>query len=269
MMSSLPEALPAQLTTFIGRETELAELQVLVATTRLVTLTGAGGVGKTRLALQLASGLTAAFADGLAWVELASLAEPARLPELVARTLGLTPRPDQSALAAIQEALRRTHVLLLLDNCEHLIGACAELVEALLRACAALHILTTSREVLGLAGERAWRVPSLSVPDARVVQGTDELVGYEAVRLFVDRARAASREFTLTDLNAPAVAEVCCRLDGIPLALELAAARTSLLTVQQIAARLDDRFRLLTGGAERLHLGSKRCAAPSTGASAC
>ena len=240
--------LPLQLTSFIGREKETAEVRRLVSTGRLVTLTGAGGSGKTQLAVEAADGLLDEFADGVWLVELAPLADATLVPETVAAVLGHREVPGRSVLDVLLEQLRPRQLLLLLDNCEHLIQGCAELAETLLRACPYLTILATSREPLGVAGEISFHVPSLSLPDPNQFDAIDKVTQSEAARLFIQRALAVLPGFTLTSANAPAVAQVCRRLDGIPLAIELAAARLRMLPVEQIAARLDDSFRLLTGG---------------------
>jgi predicted ATPase/class 3 adenylate cyclase len=240
--------LPAQLTSFVGREREMAEVRRLLRSTRLLTLTGAGGCGKTRLALQVAADLLEQYADGVWLVELAALADPALVPQTVAAALGVREQPGRSLTETLSGYLRRKSLLLLLDNCEHLLAACSHLAESLLRSCPNLRILASSREGLGIAGETAYRVPSLSLPDLQRLPSVDALTQFEAVRLFVERAGAALPSFALNDGNAPAVASVCRRLDGIPLAIELAAARVKALPVEKIAERLDDRFRLLTGG---------------------
>ena len=240
--------LPLQLSSFIGREREIAEVAKLLADQRLLTLTGPGGCGKTRLALEAAREVVYGFEDGTWWVRLAPLSEPDLVPRAVASALGVREAAGRPLDEVLVEHLKARKTLLVLDNCEHLIEACAQLVETLLRSCEHLRVLATSREALGTAGERAWLVPSLSLPDdSRRLLPAEELVCYEAVRLFVERAEAASR-FALTDRNASVVAEVCRRLDGIPLAIELAAARVRALSVEQIAGRLDNSFRLLTGG---------------------
>jgi predicted ATPase/DNA-binding NarL/FixJ family response regulator len=243
--------LPLQLTSFVGRQQALAALRHLLATTRLLTLTGAPGVGKTRLALQLADEAREAYADGVWLVELAPLADPALVPQAVAAVLGVREHPGQRLAATLAEALRGQQVLLVLDNCEHLVEACAMLADTLLRTCPRLEILATSREAVGVAGETAWWVPSLAVPAETLppsAAGVAALGECEAVQLFVERAGAVVPSFALTERNAEAVGQVCRRLDGIPLALELAAARVRALRVEQLAARLDDRFRLLTAG---------------------
>ena len=242
-----PNNLPIQLTSFIGREREIAEVKRLLGAARLVTLTGAGGAGKTRLALQVAADVLDGYRDGAWFAEVAPLADPGLVPKTVAAALSMPEQPGREMLETLVDALRHKTLLLVLDNCEHLLTACADLAVALLRACSQVRLLATSRERLGVPGERLWRVPSLSRPDVRHLPPAKDFVQYDAVRLFVDRTVAAARSFTVTGENAPAVAQVCQRLDGIPLAIELAAARMKVLSVKQIAARLDDRFRLLTG----------------------
>jgi len=252
-MESLPNNLPIQLTSFIGREKEMAEVRRHLAEARLLTLTGSGGAGKTRLALQVAADVMEGFRDGTWLVELASVTDGSLVPQAVASVLQVTETQGNSLTATILSWLAGKSLLLLLDNCEHLVQPCAELVETMLRASPKLKILATSREALAIAGETAWLVPSLALTDSASLEapGVDvrALVAQsEAVRLFVDRAVAAQPSFSLTDRNASAVAQICRRLDGIPLAIELAAARVKALSAEQIAARLDDRFRFLTGG---------------------
>jgi predicted ATPase/class 3 adenylate cyclase len=239
--------LPIQLTNFIGRAREMAEVQRLLAGTRLLALTGPGGTGKTRLSLQVAAEVLTAFADGVWLVELAPLADPALVVQTVAAVFDLRPPPGVTPLNAVTDYLRAKQQLLLLDNCEHLVEACAQLADHLLRACPRLKIIASSREALGIAGETNYRVPSLSLPDPQAVD-PQSLIQSEAAQLFVDRALAAQPRFKVTAQNSPAIAQICGRLDGIPLALELAAARVKVFTPEQIATRLDDRFRLLTGG---------------------
>src|SRR6266704_707033 len=243
---------PAQLTSFIGRERETATLQELLKGTRLLTLTGAGGSGKTRLALEVASRLGggAQYPDGIAWVELAPLANPELVPQHVADALGVRRDGIRAAADALLEALRDWKALLVLDNCEHLVEACARLAEALLRGCPRLRILATSREALGIGGEQAWLVPALALPAAEAGKPVTRAVAAasEAIQLFVERTQAVRPSFELRDDNVAAIAHICRRLDGLPLAIELAAARARVLDPQQIAARLDDVFGLLTSG---------------------
>jgi len=241
-----PNNLPVPLTSFIGREREVGEVRRLLGATRLLTLTGAGGCGKSRLGFEVAAGVLTDFPDGVWVAELAALTDGALIPQIVAAALGLPERPGRSPAGQLVAYLRPRSLLLVLDNCEHL-TACAHLAETLLRSSPGLRLLATSREGLGVAGEMLWRVPSLSVPPANEI-AYDELAGFESVRLFMDRGAAVRPDFHLTAGNAPAVSYICRRLDGMALAIELAAARISALTAEQIAARLDDRFRLLAGG---------------------
>lgn len=240
--------LPLPISSFIGREREIAEAERLLGTTRLLTLTGAGGVGKTRLALRVAETLDERYPDGVWLVELASLADPTLVPEAIANVLGLREEAGKTSLERLSGYLAQRNLLLLLDNCEHLIADCAQVVESLLRACRNLTVLATSREALGIEGETALRVPSLATPDPGKLAPGEDVRAYDAVRLFVERGRAVTGEFELAPADEQAVAEICHRLDGIPLAIELAAARLRMLSVDQIVTRLNDRFRLLTGG---------------------
>ncbi|MBI3659152.1 tetratricopeptide repeat protein [Candidatus Acetothermia bacterium] len=259
---AIPNNLPQQLTSFIGRGREMGEIRRLITDVeahhaaplqRLVTLTGVGGCGKTRLGLQIASHLLKEYADGVWWVELASLTDPNLVVQAIASALGVKEQAGRQLLATVADYLHAKQVLLVLDNCEHLIEACAKVVQELLKACPKLQMLVTSREPLGILGETVWQVPPLSVPDTPSLPSVGaELVSalqkYESVSLFVERARANESKFRLSEENAQAIAQVCSQLDGIPLAIELAAARVRALSVEQIAARLDDRFHLLTGG---------------------
>jgi predicted ATPase/transcriptional regulator with XRE-family HTH domain len=254
--------LPVTLTSFVGRAQELMDLRQLLAGCRLLTLIGAGGVGKTRLALAVAADLLPEYPDGVRFADLAPLTDPALVPHAVAAVMGVQEQPGRPVSETLATSLQPMRLLLLLDNCEHLIDACAELTAALLSACPHLCILVTSRETLAIAGETVYRVPSLSVPpDARrggsqtrpgetrphAAPSTQhaDLDASDAICLFLERATAALPAFVLTEANADAIAQICRRLDGIPLAIELAAARVTILTPEQIAARLDDCFRLL------------------------
>ncbi len=240
--------LPAPTTSFIGREKEKAEIKQAISAHRLITLTGSGGTGKTRLSLQVAADLLDQFADGVWFVELAPLTDPSLIPQTMLSALEASEPQDKTITQALIERVRGKKLLLILDNCEHLIEAIAKLVETLLSNAPELKIIASSREALGVQGEMAWHVPSMSLPDAKHSISLDELSRLEAVRLFTERATLAKPRFQLTKDNAPFVTQICVRLDGIPLAIELAAARVRALSVEQIAARLDDRFHLLTGG---------------------
>jgi predicted ATPase/class 3 adenylate cyclase/DNA-binding CsgD family transcriptional regulator len=227
--------LPAQLTSFVGRHEEIRGLRVALANNRLVTLTGAGGSGKTRLAVQVAADLAEKYDDGICYVDLAPITHPVVVPVTAARALGLPDQPGRSTFDTLQQHLRDRHMLLVLDNCEHLLDASASLVAALLGAAPRLTVLATSREPLGVTGEAGWQVPSLSLSD-------------DAIELFADRARLARTGFAVNDDNVGAVTEICRRLDGMPLAIELAAARVRTLSLTEIVDSLHDRFRILTGG---------------------
>jgi predicted ATPase/class 3 adenylate cyclase len=244
-LEATPNNLLQQVSSFIGRDHELAEVKRLLAEARLLTLRGAGGVGKTRLALQVAADVIDEYPDGVWFVDLASIADPVLVPGAVAQTLGVKPDRSESLTSTLCSYLNPLRLLLILDNCEHLIDACARLTESLLRAAPNLRVLATSREALKVAGEHTYRLPPLSLPDAS--ENLESLSRSDAVRLFVERARLHRQDFALTAERASAVAELCIRLDGIPLALELAAARLDVLPVEKIAERLNDRFRLLTG----------------------
>jgi predicted ATPase/DNA-binding SARP family transcriptional activator len=241
--------LPLELSSFIGREQEVAEVERLLGSgPRLVTLYGPGGSGKTRLAMAVAQDLLEGFEDGVWWVGLASLSDPKLVPGAVASVLGVREAPDRSRTEMLVEHLGPTKTLLVLDNCEHLVEGCARFADTLLRVCPNLGILATSREPLRIAGEATWLVPSLSLPDPGRKLPSGELARYEAVRLFVERAKAVDSGFTLTERNASAVVRVCRKLDGIPLAIELAAARVKVLTAEQISQKLEDPLSLLTTG---------------------
>jgi predicted ATPase/class 3 adenylate cyclase len=247
-LEATPNNLPQQLSSFVGRERELADIGRLLQSTRLLTLTGAGGLGKTRLTLHIAADLLDEFSDGVWFVELAPLSDARLVPQAVASTLGVTEEAGRPVIDALVKLVADRKTLLILDNCEHLIDACAKLAKRLLQAGPHLKILTSSREPLRIAGETTYLVPALATPDASEPISVDRLAQFEAARLFSDRAVAARASFRVTPQNAAAVADICRRLDGIPLALELAAARTRTLSVESIAARLGDRFALLVGG---------------------
>ena len=245
--------LPIRMTSFVPRAGEIARVTELLRNNRLLTITGSGGCGKTRLALEVSRQLVDTFADGVWLVDLAPLADAALVSQTVATVVGIRDVPGRPPLDALTDYLRSRHMLLLLDNCEHVIDACAHVVATILRSCAHVHMLATSRELLGVEGEATWRVASLSVVDPVTLtsdgaEAIGRLLSSEAAQLFVDRARLVVPSFKLTAHNTLAVAQVCLRLDGIPLAIELATPRLGMLSVDQIAARLDQRFRLLTGG---------------------
>jgi len=247
-LEATPNNLPQQATSFIGREKELAELKRLLARTRLLTLTGSGGCGKTRLSLQLTADSLEQFADGVWLVELAPLSDPGLVPQTVATVLGLKEESGKPISQMLTEHLKDKRLLLLLDNCEHLLDGCANLVDALMRQCPHLTILASSREALGIGGEQTYRVPSLSLPDPKQAHTPASVAPFEAVQLFTDRALLARPDFEVTHQNASTLASICHRLDGIPLAIELAAARVRSLSIAEIDSKLDQRFRLLTGG---------------------
>jgi non-specific serine/threonine protein kinase len=242
--------LPQQLSSFIGRHKEIVELHKLIVQKkmRLVSLVGAGGCGKTRLGLEVAAHLSGSFRGEVWFVDLAPLGDPTLVAQTIATTLGLSEQPGRPILTTVSDYLRSRHLLLVLDNCEHLIEECARIAQTLIRNSTNLQILTTSRETLGLSGEVTWIVPSLSLPASDNQLEPQDLLNYEAISLFIERANTNNPGFSLTAYNAEAVVQVCRELDGIPLALELAAARLKVLPVGQLAFRLSDRFKLLTGG---------------------
>lgn len=248
VLTRTPSNLPQALNSFIGRERELHEARALLQRTRLLTLLGMGGMGKSRLSLELAATLLEDYPDGVWLVELAPLVDPARVPQALASVLGLRAEPGRSVTETLLAWVRDRRLLVILDNCEHLLDACAELAKQLLQAGAGVRLLATSRDTLKIAGEMVYPVPTLSVPTPDEIASRptpQQLLRHEAVRLFVDRARAVRPDFELDAANLGAVAAICQALDGIPLALELAAARVRTLAVQAIATRLSDRFRLL------------------------
>jgi predicted ATPase/class 3 adenylate cyclase len=238
--------LPVQLTPFIGRARELAEVRALVESARLVTVTGAGGAGKTRLSLQLAAEFVDASEDGVWLAELAAVTDEDAVPAVICDALRIVRQPGRPALETLLDAFVCQDILVVLDNCEHLIGACAKAADAMLRRCPRVHLLATSREPLGIAGEVIYRVPSLSLPSGEL--DPSMLLGCDGVALFADRARAQGVDLTIDEQTAEPIVSICRRLDGMPLAIELAAARLRSMSVQELAHRLDQRFRLLTGG---------------------
>ena len=239
--------LPELASTFVGRDVELTEVRRLVEQSRLVTLTGAGGAGKTRLALQVGAELLAGSGEGVWLVELAAVGDPEAVPGAVASSLGLEQEPGREVSQNLVRALASQRRLVILDNCEHLIGACAKLTEAIVRGCPKIHLMVTSREPLGIDGEHVFRVPSLSLPPPDADTRSD-MVGSGAVSLFVERAGAQASGFVLSEAHARTVAAICRRLDGMPLAIELAASRLRSMALSHLHDRLDQQFRLLTGG---------------------
>jgi len=256
--------LPPQFTSFVGRRREIAEVRQLLMTSRLVTLTGPGGSGKTRLAVQVARESTGQYRDGVYFVSLASIIDPALVPNAIAQVIGVTEQPNIPLAGSLNRFFGQKQLLLLLDNFEHLIEAAAQVTE-LLTSTSGLTILVTSREVLHLSGEYEYLVPPLIVPDLALVDSVADLAKYESVALFTQRAQASSTYFTLTDDNAVTVANICSRLDGLPLAIELAAARIKLFNPEQLLERLDDRLGLLTGGPRDLPARQQTLRTPSIG----
>jgi predicted ATPase/DNA-binding CsgD family transcriptional regulator len=241
--------LPSQLTSFIGREKDVERIQHRLAGHRLVTLIGVGGIGKTRLSQQVANQLIDKYADGVWLVEFAALNDPILVPQSVATVLGIQQRADHNALVeTLSHFLQTKTILLILDNCEHLLEACAGLADRLLRTCPHLKILATSREALGIIGEALYQVPSLTIPDIQQISPIEKLNTYESIRLFQERAQLVQMDFALTNDNAFSVTQICSRLDGIPLAIELAAVRVQTFSAEQIAEQLDQCFHVLTGG---------------------
>jgi predicted ATPase/class 3 adenylate cyclase len=238
--------LPTQLTSFIGREKEVEQIKNRLEKNRLVTLTGSGGIGKTRLSIQVASELLSEYPNGTWLVELASITNPEFVTREICAVLDINLPGNASPLTVLTEYLQAKKLLLVVDNCEHLIQTCAQICDSLLHACPNLRIIASSREALGIDGENSYHVPSLSLPDPK--SGLSIIEGTESIKLFMDRATALLPEFELNESNASSIAQICKRLDGIPLAIELAASRVTLLKVEQISSRLDDAFRLLTGG---------------------
>ncbi len=247
-LDARPNNLPAQLTSFIGREDLLQKLKNLFRQTRLLTLIGSGGSGKTRLAMQTAADIIDEFSNGVFITEIASVTDGALVVQTLLNSLGVKEEPGRTSDETLNSYLKDKEMLIIMDNCEHLINECAKLAEMLLSNCAKLKIIATSREALNCSGEQAFRVPSLSIPDTSVGNTPENIIQYESVCLFLERALSVNQNFKITKENAHALAKICKRLDGIPLAIELAAVRTKILSVEKIYDRLDDRFNLLTGG---------------------
>ncbi len=247
-LEATPNNLPQQVTSFVGRESELDDVARLLQSTRLLTLYGAGGIGKTRLSLQAAAGVLDRHADGVWFVDLAPLSDPRLVPQVVASVLGVKETTGRPVIEAVLSYVRDRSLLIVLDNCEHLVAACAEVAHLLLQAGPQVRILASSREPLHVGGEVTYAVPPLPTPDAGAEMPLERLSRFESVRLFTDRATAARPAFAVTAQNVPRIADICRRLDGLPLAIELAAARVRSMSVEQIAIHLSDRFRLLAGG---------------------
>ena len=240
--------LPAEATTFVGRRRELGEIRTKLTTARLVSLVGPGGVGKTRLGIRAATDLARGFADGAWLVELGEVSDAALVPDAVLAALDLRDQASATPMEILVAYLRTRRLLLLLDNCEHLLEAAAQLVNEILRAAPDVRVITTTREPLQVPGEYVVPVPPLELPSTDGAEPLAQLRQNEAIMLFTERAAAASGAFELSTSNQAAVVAVCRRLDGLPLAIELAAVRTRVLSVEQILDRLSDRFALLTGG---------------------
>ncbi|MGH7729178.1 MAG: ATP-binding protein, partial [Vulcanimicrobiaceae bacterium] len=247
-LESLPNNLPLQLTSFLGRETEISEITGLLATHRLVTLVGSGGVGKTRTSLQIGANLLDGSGDGVWFIELAPLASGDYIPTTVAQAMGLELGSAGEPLDVLVSLLRPKRALLIFDNCEHLVEPAARVIAALLRGAPQVSVLASTRQGLGIAGEATYRMPSLAIPEDVEGLRAAEAVRFPAIALFAERAGAVDFRFALGDENAPTIADICRRLDGIPLAIELAAARVKILSPQQLRERLNERFRVLTGG---------------------
>jgi predicted ATPase/class 3 adenylate cyclase len=247
-LESFPNNLPQQLTSFVGRAETIVQIKTLLNDSRLVMLTGTGGAGKTRCAIQSGAEILERFPDGVWMVDLAPISNPALVTTTIAKVLGVREAPNQDLLVTLCNHLERRELLLILDNCEHLLDEARRVAAALLRGCAGVRLLVTSREPLSIAGEQVLRLPSLEVPPPELTATAEVVRSYGAGELFVDRARSADERFEITDDNAPYVAEICRNLDGIPLAVELAAARVKLLSPRQLTERLTERFRVLTGG---------------------
>ncbi|MBK6313766.1 MAG: AAA family ATPase [Blastocatellia bacterium] len=269
LLTAPPSNLPAAATSFVGRERDVSAARRALTSGRLLTLTGTGGIGKTRLALRIATESARDYADGVWFVELASVADPALVSVSIATAIGVRTPEGGSLFDALVSWVHSRRALIVLDNCEHLVEACAELVTTLLRSGPEVRILVTSREPLAVDGESVRPVPPLVVPVSGAVSSVADLFSNESVRLFAERARLVKPGFDVGDQNAAVVATLCRRLDGIPLAIELAAARASVLSVEQILDRMEDRFRLLTGGSRMTLPRHQTPGRPSTGVTRC
>lgn len=247
-LDELPNNLPRQLTSFVGRDQVIADVAALIGKSALVTLVGTGGAGKTRCAIQIGAELLDGSGDGVWHVELAAISDPSLVSNVIAQVLNVQGQPDRPMLDTLLTYLKRKHLLLLLDNCEHVLEEARHIVSAILQECPEVRVLATSREPLNISGEATYRMPSLAVPSNAAMVFAEGVSRYGAVQLFVDRALLSNNTFAFTEENAPYVADICRRLDGIPLAIELAAARVKVLSPKQLAQKLDERFRLLTGG---------------------
>lgn len=245
-LDARPNNLPIQLTSLVGRERDLGDVKALLDTCRLVTLSGSGGVGKTRVALQIGADLIDRFRDGVWFADLAPITDPELVSSVIAKVLGISQQEGRRVDESIPRWLKGKQLLIILDNCEHVVEAAARIADAIIHNCSEVLVLSTSRQALGISGEVVHRLPSLAIPDKGL--RANEALAYGAIALFVDRAKAAETRFALTDDNAPIVTNICRRLDGIPLAIELAAARVSVLSIPHLAQRLDERFKILTGG---------------------
>jgi len=247
-LDARPNNIPVQLSSFIGREEEMKQIKELLRQSRLLTIVGSGGAGKTRLAMQTGADMIDDFANGVFITELAAVSDPELILQTLMNSVGIKEEPEISPREIVTGYLKNLEILIIFDNCEHLVSECAEIAEFLLRRCPGLKIITTSRESLNCPGEYTYRAPSLSLPDKSEYNSPEKLAQCEAVRLFTERALSINPDFRISSDNAKALAEICSRLDGIPLAIELAAARIKILTVNKINERLDDRFKLLSGG---------------------
>jgi predicted ATPase len=247
-LDALPNNLPIARTSFVGREHDVADVKEFLERTRLLTLVGSGGVGKTRLALQVGAELLDRYPDGVWFVDFAPITDPELVSSIIAKVLGMSQQQDRRVDESISRWLKRKKLLLIFDNCEHVLETVAGIAASILNTAPEVRILATSRQGLDIGGEVVHRLPSLPLPSQVAGLTPDEALRYGAIVLFVDRATAADTRFALTDDSAPIVAEICRRLDGIPLAIELAAARVKVLSIPHLAQRLNERFKILTGG---------------------